>query len=308
MKTAFRRSWLVLMMLAWLGTPASLGAQEEPETKVTLDTVVVTATRSEKKIQDVTSSVSVVTREEIERMPATTVMDVLRNTVGVTVEDDRSGYGSSTSNKIVIRGMGGSGQSRILVLVDGMPAQTPGSSIFEWTSVNLNSVERIEVVRGPSSALYGSNAMGGVVNIITKKPSENGFETRIKSRYGRYNSRDENLYHSGRIDKFSYSISAGLSKTHGFNAVPLESVSGNQRPDGKNSAPERVENYTGAIKLRYDFDDDADLTFMADYSDYERTGRWQHFNFNPDTYRLYTYQREGFGIQLHKISGSWTAD
>jgi outer membrane receptor protein involved in Fe transport len=304
-RTGFKRGLvLFLLTLIWLGQADQLAAQTEAApTQVTLDTVVVTATRTEKKIQDVTSAVSVVTREEIDRMPATTVMDVLRNTVGVTVEDDRSGYGSSTSNKVVIRGMGGNGQSRVLVLVDGMPALTPGSSIFEWSSVNLNTVERIEVVRGPSSALYGSSAMGGVINIITKRPAEDGFETRIKSRYGRYNSWDENLYHSGRINKFSYSISAGYTETHGFNAVPLESVSGNQRPDGKNSAPERVENYTGVIKLRYDFEDDADLTFTADYADYERTGRWQHFNFNPDTYRLYTYQREGVGLQLHQKFG-----
>lgn len=297
MKNVRRRKLSALLIaLSLLGLPGKLAAQTEPTTHVTMDTVVVTATRTEKNLQDVTSSVSVVTREEIERMPAKTVMDVLRNMPGVTVESDRGVYGSSTNNKVLIRGMGGDGQGRVMVLVDGMPVMAPGSNIFEWNSINLNTVERVEVVRGPSSALYGSSAMGGVINIITRRPGENGFQTRVKSSFGRYNSWDENLYHSGSVDRFSYSISAGYSGSHGFNAVPLESPTTAKPIPGRNDKEEKVKNYTAALKLRYDFEDNADITFMADYADYKRTGR---YHFAPD-YNLYSYKREGLGLQLHK--------
>jgi outer membrane receptor protein involved in Fe transport len=291
--------FLLLIALIWLGFPNNLSAQAEAPTQVPLDTLVVTATRTEKKLEDVTASVSVVTREEIEQMPVKTVMDVMRNMKGVTVENDRGAYGSSTSNKIVIRGMGGDGQGRVMVLVDGMPAMAPGSNIFEWNSINLNTVERVEVVRGPSSALYGSSAMGGVINIITRRPGENGFETRLKSSYGRYKSWDENFYHSGAFDKFSYSISAGYSSSDGFNAVPLESRSAAKPVPGRNDKAEKVKNYTAALKLRYDFEDNADITFLVNYADYKRTGRYW---FAPE-YNLYSYSREGLGLGLHKNFG-----
>ena len=136
-----------------------------------MNPVVVTATRTKHSLGDVSAAVSVVTRKELDRIPAQNVLDVLRTMSGVTVDSDRSVFGSSTYNKVIIRGMGGNTQGRVLVLVDGMPAMPAGTNIFEWNSINLDAVERIEVVRGPSSALYGSSAMGGVINIITWTPS-----------------------------------------------------------------------------------------------------------------------------------------
>ena len=84
--------------------------------------IVVTATRTKHSLGDVPAAVSVVTRKEIDQMPAQNVLDVLRTMPGVTVDADRSMFGSSTYNKVIIRGMGGDSQGRVQVLIDGMPA------------------------------------------------------------------------------------------------------------------------------------------------------------------------------------------
>lgn len=85
---------------------------------------------------------------------------------------------------------------RVLVLMDGLPVMTAGNNIFNWDTISLDTVERIEVVRGPASALYGSSAMGGVINIITRKPTEEGFKTTVGTKFGRYNTWQNKLYHT----------------------------------------------------------------------------------------------------------------
>lgn len=122
--------------------------------------VVVTATKTEHSLGETTADVSVVTREQIEKMPANNVLDVMRTMPGVTVDSARSFYGTSTQNKVIIRGMGGDDvNGRVLVLMDGLPVMAAGNNIFNWDTISLDTVVRIEVVRGPASALYGSSAM-----------------------------------------------------------------------------------------------------------------------------------------------------
>ena len=154
------------------------GVLAEETVSATMKPVVVTATKTEHSLGETTADVSVVTREQIEKMPANNVLDVMRTMPGVTVDSARSFYGTSTQNKVIIRGMGGDDvNGRVLVLMDGLPVMAAGTNIFNWDTISLDTVERIEVVRGPASALYGSSAMGGVINIITRKPTEEGFKT-----------------------------------------------------------------------------------------------------------------------------------
>ena len=221
MKTA-RWLWLAVIFGGACLLPS--GALAGEEVKATMKPVVVTATKTEHSLGETTADVSVVTREQIEKMPANNVLDVMRTMPGVTVDSARSFYGTSTNNKVIIRGMGGDDvNGRVLVLMDGLPVMTAGNNIFNWDTISLDTVERIEVVRGPASALYGSSAMGGVINIITRKPTENGFKTTLGTKYGRYNTWQNKLYHTGSIDKFSYSITGGMLKSRGFNVLPEQS-------------------------------------------------------------------------------------
>ena len=162
---------------------------------------------------------------------------------------------------------------RVLVLMDGLPVMTAGNNIFNWDTISLDTVERIEVVRGPASALYGSSAMGGVINIITRKPTEEGFKTTVGTKFGRYNTWQNKLYHTGAIDKFSYAISGSMLKSRGFNVLPEHSPKTSSNRNEFNSAREKMENYNGALALNYRFDETADLSIHGEMSSFENTGR-----------------------------------
>ena len=195
------------------------GALAEETVSATMKPVVVTATKTEHSLGETTADVSVVTREQIEKMPANNVLDVMRTMPGVTVDSARSFYGTSTQNKVIIRGMGGDDvNGRVLVLMDGLPVMTAGNNIFNWDTISLDTVERIEVVRGPASALYGSSAMGGVINIITRKPtitpSVPGWECSLRCASGISSSTT------------TYSIApAAAESSHGMNGVSCAAAS-----------------------------------------------------------------------------------
>jgi len=157
----------VLIGASWLAGSVAAIAQEPVRT----DPVVVTATRIDEKVSEQASSVSVVTREEIEQRGAAPVGDVLQGLPGVDVQ--RKGSSGNMEN-IKIRG-GKSTQT--LVMIDGFPVNSPGTSEFDIGSLTSDLFEQVEVVRGPQSALYGSYASGGVVNFIPRKGT-------VGTRYG----------------------------------------------------------------------------------------------------------------------------
>jgi len=130
-------------------------AQEAAE----LEKIVVTATRTPEVLRNVSSSVSIIEKDEIKNSTARTVDDLLIRKEGITLR--KAGI-SHTDNKITLRGLG-----NVLILIDGLPANDAVGG-QQLDNLPLESVKRIEIVRGAASAVYGSEAMGGVVNIITK--------------------------------------------------------------------------------------------------------------------------------------------
>ena len=169
----FARSQPHLALLAAFAALAAGNAQAEPASAEapTLSTVVVTASQREQEIRQAPASISVITREEIAAQPNATLEDVLRGTEGVSV------VGSSPNDRdISIRGMPG---EYTLILVDGKRQGTRetmnrGTGGVQGNLIPpMSAIERIEVVRGPMSSLYGADAMGGVINIITRKVPKN---------------------------------------------------------------------------------------------------------------------------------------
>lgn len=150
----------VLWVLAWV--PCAGAA----DGKVSMDPVVVTATRIEEKVSEQASSVSVVERDAIELAAPALAGDVLRGIPGVS--DQRSGAPGNREN-IKIRGGSATGT---LVLIDGFPVNSPSLGEFDISSLPAARFDRVEVVRGAQSALYGSNAMSGVVNFLPPAPAE----------------------------------------------------------------------------------------------------------------------------------------
>lgn len=138
---------------------------EENVGEFSLDTMVVTATRTEKSILETPASVSVITAKDIKQSGAVYVDDVLKRVTGVQVS--RSS-GLATSKPVVnMRGLKNNFDT--CVLVDGQPMVNAYAGSVNWNDIPVDSIEKIEVLRGPASAIYGANAASGVISITTKK-------------------------------------------------------------------------------------------------------------------------------------------
>lgn len=169
-----RRATLTLALCAALTAPLPVLANDSANDDAKdLGTVVVTATGFEQKITDAPASISVVTREELQKRPYITLIDAVRDLEGVDVGETTDKTGQRT---ISMRGMGA---EYTLILIDGKRQNNHGDiypNSFGGNQFNhippLDTIERIEVIRGPASTLYGADALGGVINIITRPVSD----------------------------------------------------------------------------------------------------------------------------------------
>ncbi len=138
-------------------------AAEETDKKETvrLDEIVVTATKTERSSDSLPVGVSVIAEQDIERSAAYRTDDLLKELPGVFVRSYQGILSSGATNDVGIRGL--TGEERVLVLRDGIPINDPYGGAVEFNEVDIDDLEKFEVVRGPGSALYGSDAMGGVI-------------------------------------------------------------------------------------------------------------------------------------------------
>ena len=199
------RAALLLASSALVALPFAAGA-EVPSIVVTPYLVPTSAARAG-------STVSVITRDEIERSNAGSVAELLRSVPGLTVTES-GGPGSTTS--VMLRG---AESQHTLVLIDGVRVNDPSGARdqFDFSTLSLDNVERIEVLRGPQSAVYGSDAMGGVINIITRKPK--GTHYSVTAEGGSYGTRDGKLSASTTGGPVTISGSGTWFKTDGFSRV-----------------------------------------------------------------------------------------
>lgn len=171
--------------------------------------VVVTATMTPKALKHCSTSLNVVSRRDIESISASSALNILNHSPGIFV--NRSGdFGRAD---VEIRGLGQNCR-RVAVLVDGKPEKMGLFGCAVSHAFPLDNVERIEVVKGPASVLYGGEALGGAVNIITRLP-ERKFETDLTAFYGSYNTQQLNLKHGGNHNKFKYFFTFDKRKSNG---------------------------------------------------------------------------------------------
>ncbi len=121
--------------------------------------------------------------KDIQNSVANSADELLKGVSGIDLKHSMGILSSGTSNKVVMRGFGGTTEGRVLLLIDGVPMNDLYGSDLEWNKIPVSNIQRIEVVKGATSALYGSGAMGGVINIITKNPT-NEVKTNIALSYG----------------------------------------------------------------------------------------------------------------------------
>lgn len=150
---------------------------------IEMATIVVTATRTQALMEDVPQRIHKIEKKTIENYPASNTDNLLRMIPGINV--NRSSGIFSRNSSVTMRGMPGA--SRSLILLDGVPLNKSAGGTINWHLITPDEIERIEVVKGPGSALYGNNAMSGVINIITKKPQKN-IQGMINGGYGSYNT------------------------------------------------------------------------------------------------------------------------
>jgi outer membrane receptor protein involved in Fe transport len=220
---------------------ASIEIIVEPATL--LETVTVTPTRTEQRLGDVPASVSVVTTEAIQASPALLADDVLRQVPSFSLFRRTSSLvAQPTAQGVSLRGIGPSGQSRTLVLLDGIPFNDPFGGWVYWTRVPLASVDRVEITEDSSSSLYGNIAMGGVINIITSHPTRRTIE--LKPQYGDHNSPKFDFFGSDQWKKVSAAVEGSFLHTDGF---PI--VAAIERGPIDNNANVEYKNITAKIEF-----------------------------------------------------------
>jgi iron complex outermembrane receptor protein len=161
----------VLMLIPINGLVLAQAPKEIPrqEEEIILEEVVVVATRVGEEIIRIPANVTVITSEDIERSTAKQITELLRREAGIMVTNTSGS--TPTGVTVEARGFnnGGGNGGRTLVLVDGWKANEADSSNPDWALIPLDNIDRIEVVRGPATAIYGDSAVAAVINIITKR-------------------------------------------------------------------------------------------------------------------------------------------
>ncbi len=185
---------------------------EEDEDSTTMGTVVVTGTRVEQEVERIPANVTVIDQDDIKNSNAKTVVDVLRSEEGIVVRDL---YGNGKTAQVDLRGFGETAAYNSLVLVDGRRVNEMDLSGIDWTQIPLEQIERVEIVRGTGTVLYGDNAVGGVINIITKMPSEE-LTYSVETIAGSYSRNKERFSVSGGKGKVGASLFASYDSTGGY--------------------------------------------------------------------------------------------
>ena len=188
------------------------------------DEVTVTPTRSEQQLGTIPASVSVIRQQDIQQRPALVPDDLLRQLPEFSLFRRSSSVSAHpTTQGVSLRGIGPSGVSRSLVLLDGVPFNDAFGGWVYWTALPMESAERIEVVNGASSSLYGSYAMGGVLNVVTRPPARRTVDAKLQ--YGSRQSPKIDFRASDVWGKVGVSIDASAFDTDGYANV-LESLRG----------------------------------------------------------------------------------
>jgi len=176
------------------------------------DEIIVTATRAEKDIKQVPANITVISEDDIKRSNAQSIPEILKTEPGLMVSDYT---GSGKTVNVDIRGFGETGPLNTLVLIDGRRVTEDDLSATDWTQIPLDNVSRIEIIRGAGSVLYGNNAAGGVINIITKK-GVSGFSAQVNNYSGSYNANNFSFNSKGGNNDFYFSINQNYRTTDGY--------------------------------------------------------------------------------------------
>ncbi|MDY0747909.1 TonB-dependent receptor [Paucibacter sp. R3-3] len=276
-----RNTRLALAALAALSSSVvSVHAAEQ------IDPVVVTATREPQKLSEVIADLTVITREQIESQGFGGVADLLRNTGAV--EMTRNGTPASTTS-LFIRG---AETRHTVVLIDGVRVDSQSTGGASWNGIPLSQIDHIEILKGPASAIYGSDAVGGVVQIFTRKGVAGKTQLDLGIGAGNLGTRRADASISGGNGMFDYAVSLAGERSDGFNATtPANTFSYLPDRDGWRS-------HSGSLRLgaQLNAQHRVELTALKSHVD----GQYDDSTFTPDA--------DDHSIQDTRATGlSWKA-
>jgi len=234
--------------------PFGLLAEEETQKTELRYEVVVTANRVETPTNEIATSVTVITGRELEQAKKTTVIEALREVLGLSIL--QSGPAGSSAS-VMLRG---ANSEHTLVMIDGVEVNDPitPSRTYDFSHLMVDGIERIEILRGPQSTLYGSDAMAGVINIITKK-GQGKPKFHLSSLGGSYRTFSGTAGLTGSMKKLHYSVWTSSLSSRGFSAAN-DTLEGNTEADG-------YKNLSLSASADYQASDNIDLDFLAKFID-----------------------------------------
>jgi len=260
-------------------SPLAAPAQDQPESE--LAPVVVTATRTAETVDDTLSPVTVIDRDEIDRSGVQDFRELLRSRAGMQLTN-QGGMGKSTNLY-----MRGTSQQGVKFLVDGLEytSATTGTPSFQF--LPLSQIERVEVVRGPRSSLYGADAVGGIVQVFTRKGGQ-GVHPFASAGIGSNQTRKGRAGVSGGAGSFHYAFAGDYFETQGFDSYKA------REPDA-----DGFRRRSGNIRLGYDgpgFEADAHFLHSEGTSEYDWTG----FG-TPNNETAFVQQVGGLSVTAHPM-------
>ncbi len=224
----------------------NVGVEKDSTHTQVLDGVIISATRTERQLSSLPLPAQIISEKEIESTNSVRVGDILNEQTGlVTVPDFGGGEG------IQLQGLD---SQYTLILVDGAPLIGRSAGTLDVCRLAVGNMKQVEVVKGASSSLYGSEALGGVVNIITKDPKE-GLKISLDNRYATNSTQDSNFTLDQKKGKFSVSAFANRYSSDGYDLIPDDDI----------KTVDPFTNYTFNVKLKYQFSDHTDLAVSGRY-------------------------------------------
>jgi iron complex outermembrane receptor protein len=186
-----------------------------------LDEIIVTATRKSENLSRVAYYTTVLTRKDIQQIPASSFDDIFSVVAGIN-QDRKNGIFSGSKNTLNLMGITGGEQGRVLVLEDGTPLNVSDNGEVNWNRLNLQEYERIEIIKGPASSLYGSNAMGGIINLVSSMPRK-PFRLKAGISYGSYNTIMGSCGLEGKNNRFYWKAAVNYNRSDGY-VMPPDSL------------------------------------------------------------------------------------
>ena len=285
------RAFAPALSVLSLAIAASVQAQG-----IEINPVVVSASRIEQPLSEVLSSVSVITRADIDKSQAATLADLLQGEAGF--EFGRNG-GPGTTTSFFLRGQD---STNTIVLIDGVKAQTDNIGAIQTTDFPLQQIERVEILKGNASALYGSGAIGGVINIITR---QNRGEPKAYGSMsaGSYKTIGAFAGYGGTLNDVNFDLNMGRNKSAGFSAMNTD-----QKPYANPDA-DGYQNDYAAAKLEKRISADTQIGTRLNYSvsnvDYDSGNSW---DLPTDVHKFKKTNQSASGYVRQAVNTDWVSN